>query len=107
MPSWDQLVDLLQAHVPAGCVTTYGSISDHLYPGQAMLNQPVSAMLRGAVNHGHADLTRRVVQVDGTFAAERPDGGPTAQYLALVAEGVPFVQPGQIDLDQCPPVRFA
>jgi len=63
---WDELVAVLRKHVTPGRVTTYAEVSEWGY-GVRNLNMPVRSLLSGAANHGHAELTNRVVGTDGSF----------------------------------------
>jgi alkylated DNA nucleotide flippase Atl1 len=93
--TWQQLVVLLAQAVPAGAVTTYAEVSDWAY-GRRNLNQPVSALLRGAASHGFTELTNRVVGADGKLASL--PGGAAQQEVQLRTEGVPFMGPGQVNM---------
>ena len=99
--NWQQLVDILTAHIPAGSITTYAEVSNWAY-GVPNRNQPVRSLLVGARNNGHGVLTNRVVGVDGALA-DLPDGA-NQQRDQLVAEGVPFTDAGSVDLTAIAPV---
>jgi alkylated DNA nucleotide flippase Atl1 len=100
---WRQLVDELNRSVPSGSVTTYAEVSLWGY-GTRNYNQPVRSLLRGAANHGHRQLTNRVVKTDGRLA-DLPEG-PDQQRRQLVNEGVPFAADGSVDFDRVVPVRL-
>ena len=100
---WKQLVTKLGHHVPAGRVTTYSEVSLWGY-GRANLNQPVRSLLRGAANHGHQQLTNRVVRVDGRLA-DLPEGSDQ-QRRQLIDEGIPFTTDGSVDFDRISPVTL-
>jgi alkylated DNA nucleotide flippase Atl1 len=102
--SWEQLVETLERHVPAGSVTTYAQVSLWGY-GVPNRNQPVRSLLRGAGNHGHQRLTNRVVGVDGKLA-NLPEGSDQ-QRQQLIAEGVPFTAEGRVDFSLTSPVELA
>jgi methylated-DNA-protein-cysteine methyltransferase-like protein len=102
--NWKQLVDVLERRVPAGSVTTYAQVSLWGY-GVSNLNQPVRSLLRGAGNHGHQQLTNRVVKVNGELA-DLPEG-PDQQRQQLLAEGVPFTADRRVDFGRISPVELA
>jgi alkylated DNA nucleotide flippase Atl1 len=102
--NWEQLVETLAHHVPAGSVTTYAQVSLWGY-GVPNLNQPVRSLLRGAANHGHQRLANRVVGVDGKLA-DLPEGSDQHRQQ-LLAEGVPFTANGRVDFGRISPVELA
>jgi len=98
---WQDLVIILASQVPPGKVTTYAEVSAWGY-GARNLNQPVRALLRGAMNHGFGVLTNRVVGTDGKLA-ELPEG-IEQQQKQLQAEGIRFKSTGEVDLRAHEPV---
>jgi len=101
---WEQLVETLERHVPAGSVTTYAQVSLWGY-GVPNWNQPVRSLLRGAGNNGYQLLTNRVVKVNGELA-DLPEG-PGQQKRQLLDEGVPFTADGRVDFGKISPVTLA
>jgi alkylated DNA nucleotide flippase Atl1 len=100
---WQDLVDVLTRHVPAGSITTYANVSEWGY-GSRSMNQPVRSLLRGALNNGFQTLTNRVIGADGRLA-ELPEGN-TQQRTQLAAEGIPFRSDGKVDLRAAVPVEL-
>jgi alkylated DNA nucleotide flippase Atl1 len=99
--NWQDLVDVLQAQVPAGSVTTYAQVSllGYKVPNR---NHPVRSLLVGARNNMFQHLTNRVVGVEGELA-DLPDG-TGQQRQQLEAEGIPFTADGRVDFTQIAPV---
>ncbi|CAA9466243.1 MAG: hypothetical protein AVDCRST_MAG28-4114 [uncultured Rubrobacteraceae bacterium] len=102
--NWKQLVEVLERLVPAGSVTTYAQVSLWGY-GVPNYNQPVRSLLAGARNNGYLQLTNRVIKSNGELA-ELPDGQDQQRHQ-LLAEGVPFVADGRVDLGRVSPVALA
>jgi alkylated DNA nucleotide flippase Atl1 len=100
---WQDLVEVLTRHVPAGAVTTYADVSEWGY-GSRNMNQPVRSLLRGALNNGFQRLTNRVVGADGRLA--RLPEGQSQQRAQLEAEGVAFTSEGAVDLRATVPVEL-
>ena len=100
---WQQLLQTLQLHVPAGRVTTYGRCSQWAFKHEGG-GPAVARMLDAIARRGHQRLTNRVVQNDGGVA-DRPDG-EYGQRDQLQAEDVPFDAGGRVDLRRCRPVEM-
>lgn len=101
--NWSDLVAMLQTNVPPGYVITYAEVSNWAY-GKPNLNHPVRSLLRGAANHGHVDLTNRVVATSGSLA-DLPQGRKQ-QLEQLKAEGVPLTSAGAVDFSKIKPVTL-
>jgi alkylated DNA nucleotide flippase Atl1 len=97
---WRQLAAALDRYVSAGSVTTYAEVSLWGY-GTQNYNQPVRSLLRGAANHGHQQLTNRMVRTDGRLA-DLPEGSDQQRHQ-LLGEGVPFTADGRVDFTKISP----
>lgn len=84
------------ARIPSGRVTTYGAIAMSVgHPGAARLvGNAMSAAPEGLPCH-------RVVNKTGKLAGEEVFGGEFFQRHRLEAEGVPFLESGHIDMENC------
>jgi len=103
MPGWTDLLPVLVELLPPGSITTYAEVSEWGY-GVRNRNHPVRALLLGMSNHGHGELTNRMVGVNGELA-DIPEG-PEQQSEQLAAEGVPFTDDGRVDLTQIAPAEL-
>ncbi len=93
---FQQVYDLVQT-VPAGRVTTYGSIAKALHTQDARrIGQALHANPDGDKTPCH-----RVVFADGKLAPGYAFGGPNEQLRRLQLEGVPFLPDGRVDLTSC------
>jgi alkylated DNA nucleotide flippase Atl1 len=100
---WRDVNALLARRVPAGCVTSYKALSQHLYG--RMLIHPLTSLLKACSSNAAVDLSHRVVMEDGALSPERPGGAPR-QTEQLLAEGVTFTQDGRVDLTRTWMVDF-
>jgi methylated-DNA-protein-cysteine methyltransferase-like protein len=86
-------VHALVRTVPAGRVTTYGTLAQ-------LLGRPRSARLVGwAMSNSPSDVpAHRVVNRDGVLSGGWAFGHPSVQQALLEAEGVVFLAPERCDL---------
>ena len=98
-PEWRDVNALLSTHVPPGWVTTYSSLSRHLYG--RMLIHPVTSLLKACSANAAVDYSHRVVMDDGALSPQRA-GGPDRQRQLLIDEGVTFSTEGRVDFRSTP-----
>ena len=90
------------AQIPAGRVTTYGDIAEHL--GRRGAARIVGWALKDAVG---GDLPcHRVVNRNGVLTGRRHFETPHVMAERLRSEGIPFVAEDQVDLDAHRSERF-
>jgi alkylated DNA nucleotide flippase Atl1 len=97
--NWQMLLNVLQAQVHAGSITTYGECSQWAF-GHRDGGHAITAMLQAAARRGNSQWTNRVVFENGSLGAADAAYG---QAMQLIAEGITLN--GQIvDLTLCTPV---
>lgn len=92
MPLFKKIESLVR-NIPAGKITTYGTIAQTL----GIRN----SRLVGWAMHGNKDPTvpcHRVVFKDGSLAPGYAFGGPKVQKEKLVKEGIKFTEKNKVDL---------
>ncbi len=92
-----KLVYDLVRQVPAGCVTTYGTLA-------FATGNPRRSRVIGTAMARCDDNTvpcHRVVRKDGSMSSVFGLMGPDYQRMLLKAEGVPFLPDGRVDLTKC------
>ena len=99
---WRDVNTLLCEKVPAGSVTTYAGLSQHLY--RRMLINPVTSLLKACAANAAVDYSHRVVMEDGGLSPKR-SGGPDRQRKQLEAEGVVFTPDGKVDFGTTPRIE--
>lgn len=84
------------ARIPRGQVATYGLIA-------FLAGSPrASRIVGGAMARAPKNLPcHRVVYKDGALSPADVFGGPGIQQALLIAEGVPFLPDGRVDLSLC------
>lgn len=92
---FDRVWDVV-AEIPAGRVTTYGHIAEHL--GTRSASRAVGWALNKAV--GTSLPCHRVVNRRGALSGARHFETPTAMEERLVGEGITFNEEGEVRLDQ-------
>lgn len=93
---FQQIYSLVQT-VPAGKVTTYGALAQALHTKDARrIGHALHANPDNEITPCH-----RVVFFDGRLAPGYTFGGPNEQLRRLQLEGVPFLDNGRVDLNQC------
>jgi len=93
----DKVYDIV-ARVPYGRVTTYGRIARAI--GEPRGARMVGWALLGVVE-GHDLPCHRVVNRIGVLSGGWHFGHPDVMRGLLLAEGVPFKDDYQVDLDRC------
>jgi methylated-DNA-protein-cysteine methyltransferase-like protein len=93
VPSFADEVHALVRTVPAGRVTTYGTLA-------RLLGRPRSARMVGWAMHNCPDdvPAQRVVNRDGRLSGGWAFGHPSVQQSLLEDEGVEFLEPEHLDL---------
>ena len=84
------------ADIPAGRVTTYGHIAEHL--GSRSAARTVGWAMNAAVGSGLP--CHRVVNRNGALTGKRHFETPTVMEERLRSEGVAFTDEGTVDLDE-------
>lgn len=97
MNSYEKIYAVVRG-IPRGCVMTYGGVA------AAAGNPRMARIVGGALHHNPAPgwiPCHRVVNREGGLAPAFAFGGEKVQRAMLVAEGVPFLPDGRVDLARC------
>lgn len=95
--SFDSRVYRIVRDIPPGCVATYGEVA--FLAGIPRAARAVGWALRRCP---YPELPcHRVIGANGALAAAEAFGGEGVQRGRLLAEGVPFLKDGRVDLAKC------